>query len=117
MNFFKNFFASLRLHEAIRKADKAHLLYGNRYYVLPVAGKKNKLIVIDRANFRKLKFKHYINQNSFVNDLERECFYHTPYRNGTGGLSAEAVALKKKQYFSWLEAIAKSKKNGQVRKH
>jgi len=32
-------------------------------------------------------------------------------------LSAEAVALKKKQYFSWLEAIAKSKKNGQVRKH
>lgn len=117
MNIFKKFKASLRLREAVRKADKAHSDNGQRYYVMPTSGTSGQLVIMDRNNFRKLKQKHYINYNTFVRDLEVECFYCTPYRNGAGELSAEAVALKKKQYFSWLEAITKSKKNGQVRKH
>lgn len=117
MNIFKKIKAPLRLCEAVRKADKAHSEKGQRYYVMPTSGTSGQLVIMDRNNFRKLKQKHYINYNTFVRDLEVECFYCTPYRNGAGELSAEAVALKKKQYFSWLEAIAKSKKNGKVRKH
>ena len=110
------FKASLRLREAVRKADKAHSENGHRYYVMPTSSTSGQLVIMDRNNFRKLKQKGYINRNTFVNNLKQECFYCTPYRNGAGELSAEAVALKKRQYFSWLEAIAKSKKNGQVRK-
>lgn len=102
--------AYLRYKEAVRKADKAHSENGNRYYVMPTSGQSGQLVIIDRNNFRKLKLKHYINNSSFVRDIEIECFYCTPYRNGAGELSAEAVALKKKQYFSWLVAISKSKK-------
>lgn len=117
MNIFKQIKAYLRLREAVRKADKSHSENGQRYYVMPQSDASGKLVIMDRNNFRKLKQKHYINYNTFVRDLEVECFYCTPYRNGTGQLSAEAAAWKKKQYFSWLEAIDKAKKDGKVRKH
>lgn len=110
LNIFKKIKASLRLCEAVRQADKAHSENGQRYYVMPTSGASGQLIIMDRANFRKLKLKNYVSHNTFVKDLEQECFYCTPYRNGAGELSAEEVILKKKQYFSWLEAIAKSKK-------
>ena len=105
LNIFKKIKASLRLCEAVRQADKAHSENGQRYYVMPTSGASGQLIIMDRANL-----KNYVSHNTFVKDLEQECFYCTPYRNGAGELSAEEVILKKKQYFSWLEAIAKSKK-------
>jgi hypothetical protein len=117
MNIFKKIRASLRLREAIRQAIEAHNSNGHRYYVMPTSGSSGQLVIMDRDNFRKLKQKRYINPRTYVRDLESECFYCTPYRNGAGELSAEAIALKKTQYYSWLETIAKSKKNGQVRKH
>lgn len=97
--------ASLRYYEAVRKADKAHSKNGNRYYVMPTTGTSGQLVIIDRNNFRKLKLKHYINNSSFVRDIEIECFYCTPYRNGMGALSPTVIAQKRKQYFSWLKAI------------
>ena len=118
MNLFKRFRAALRLNEAIRQADKALQVNGHRYYVMPTSGTSGQLIIMDRANFRKLKQKGYINRSTFVNDLEQECFYCTYYRNGTGELSKRLRALKRQQYYSWLDAIAKLKKeNGEVRKH
>lgn len=108
MNFFIRLKAKLRFNEAVRKANKSFKETGNRHYVIPMSD--GKLLVLDRPNFRKLKRKRYITHKAFIRDLERECFYCTPYKNGTGELSAEAVELKKKQYFSWLEEIAKSKK-------
>lgn len=117
MNIFKKFKASLRLREAVRQADKAHSENRQRYYVMPTSGTSGQLVIMDRNNFRKLKQKHYIKYGTFVRDLEVECFYCTPYRNGMGALSPKDIALKKKQYYSWLEAISKSKKNGTVRKH
>lgn len=117
MNIFKKIKASLRLREAVRQADKAHKETGVRYYVMPTSGVSGQLIIMDRANFRKLKQKGYINRNTTVKDLEFECFYCTSYRNGMSELSSDVVALKRKQYYSWLDAIAKSKKNGTIRKH
>ncbi|MGN0032432.1 MAG: hypothetical protein ACI358_01430 [Candidatus Limimorpha sp.] len=117
MNIFKKIKASVRFREAVIMADKAHTENGQRYYVMPTSGTSGQLVVMDRNNFRKLKRKQYINSKKFVRDLEAECFYCTPYRNGACVLSEEEVVLKRSQYFSWLEAINKSKNNGQVRKH
>lgn len=106
MNIFKRFRAVLRIKEAARQADKAHKKTGERYYVIP-NGKNGKLIIMDRFNFRKLKQKRYVSHNVFVNDLERECFYCTPYRNGNGALSKEVVTMKCRHY---IEFVAKNSK-------
>ena len=109
MNIFRKIKASLRLREAVQQADKAHRETGGRYYVMPGAT-SGQLIIMDRANFRKLKQKGYINRNTFVNDLERECFYCTPYGNGTGELPKLVVDLKRKQYYSWVEETKENEK-------
>ena len=100
MNIFKRFCATLRLYEAVRLANKAHRKTGERYYVIP-NGRGVKLIITDRKNFRKLKQKHYIHHKVFVRDLTVECFYCTPYRNGSGALSKKAIDLKRRQYIKW----------------
>lgn len=105
MNIFKKIKALLRLREAVRQADKAHRENGQRYYVMPTSGTSGQLVIMDRNNFRKLKQKHYIKYETFVRDLECACFYCTPYRNGAGKLTAEVIALKKKQYFSWVNNL------------
>ena len=54
----------LRYSEAVKKADEAHAKDGDRYYVVPSNNKDGKilLLVMDRKNFRRLKFKGYINK-------------------------------------------------------
>lgn len=117
MNIIKKVRGMLRLNEAVRQADKAHEKTGERYYVMPTSGKKGQLIIMDRRNFRKLKQKGYVNYKSFVYDLERECFYCTPYRNGSGQLSPILRKIKKQQYYLWLDSVGKQKDNGKVREH
>lgn len=109
MNVFKRLRASLRLREAIRQADKAHSENGHRYYVMPTSGTSEQLVIMDRGNFRKLKQKRYISPQVFVKDLEKECFYCTPYRSGAGELSQEDIEKKRSQYFAWLNMISKLK--------
>ena len=111
MNIFKRFRAVLRLKEAVRQADKAHKETGERYYVMP-NGNSGKLIIMDRFNFRKLKQKRYVSHNVFVSDLERECFYCTPYRNGNGNLPKEVINMKRCQYIEYLCKLDMRKKNG-----
>lgn len=109
MQIFKKLKAILRLREAVRKADEAHRETGERYYVMP-ASADGKLIIMDRLNFRKLKHKGYITNRAYVRDLEVECFYFTPYRDGSCALAPEVEAVKRKQYFSWYaDCIRKSK--------
>ena len=92
MNIIRKLRASIRLNEAVVQADKAHEETGERYYVMP-NGKSGKLIIMDRFNFRKLKQKGYLSRSTFVNDLERECFYCTPYKNGSGTLTNDPLAI------------------------
>ncbi len=110
MNIFKRFRAVLRIKEAARQADKAHKETGERYYVMP-NGNSGKLIIMDRFNFRKLKQKRYMSPKVFVDDLERECFYCTPYRNGNGALPKEVVKMKCRQYMEFVAKNSK-RKNG-----
>lgn len=117
MNIFKKIYASLRLCEAIRQADEAHKETGERYYVMPTSGKSGQLIIMDRYNFRKLKQKRYVSREASVLDLERECFYCTPYRNGKNELADCIIKMKRKMYYSWLVSLKKQKDNGKVRKY
>lgn len=110
MNLFQKLKAALRLRVAAKKADEAHRHTGERYYVMPLTGSKGKLIIMDRPNFRKLKQKGYITHNAHVADLEKECFYFTPYRNGTGGIAPEVENLKRQQYYRWYAKCIKNHK-------
>lgn len=108
MNIFQKIKASLMYREAIRKADRAHNSDGGRYYVMPSA--EGKLLIMDKKNFRIFKRKHYISSKATVQDLVNECFYCTPYSNGTGELPPPAIALKRKQYLDWYQATHRKKK-------
>ncbi len=118
MNFIRKFKASLRLREAIKMANKAHNETGHRYYVMPQYGScGQKLIVMDRQNFRRLKMKHYITREARVFDLVRECFYCTGYANGDQYLSEADRKKKVQQYFAWVDAdrkATKQKRNGKI---
>lgn len=105
MNLFKKLVAYTRWYYAVRKADSEHERTGERYYV--IAGNGKDLVVTDRGVFRKLKQKGYISRKANVNDLIRECFYFTPYKNGTGFITKEYMERKRNQYYAYLEAIAK----------
>jgi len=111
MNVFQKLKASLRLREAVKKAEDAHCKTGERYYVMPLSGSKGKLIIMDRFNFRKLKQKGYITRKAYVADLERESFYFTPYRNGSCAISPEVANQKRNQYFSWYAACINQPQN------
>lgn len=67
----------LKLKLAIRMADKAHEKTGKRYFVMPDA--KDKLIIMHRPSFRRLKHSGRISYAAKVADLKRESFYYTPY--------------------------------------
>lgn len=108
MSIFQKIKASLRLREAVRKADEAHQQTGERYYVMPLSGSKGELIIMDRFNFRKLKQKGYITHKAFVPDLERECFYFTPYSNGSCAISPEVGKIKRQQYYRWYAQCIKN---------
>ncbi len=90
-------------------ADQAHNKTGERYYVMPTDDAK--LIVIDRANFRIMKQKHYISSRVSVRDLVDECFYHTPYRDGKGELPPDVMELKRRQYYAWAGVCRLQKKS------
>ena len=96
--------------EAVRQANKEHASTGNRYYVMPTSGTSGNLVIMDRANFRKLKQKHYISHKATQMNLEAECFYCTPYRNGMGELSPMAKSLKRESYYSWVAAVRQLRK-------
>jgi hypothetical protein len=116
-NPFKQFIDYLRYRKAVQMADESHAKDGDRYYVMPMAAPAGspKLIIMDRKNFKRLKFKGYISKNARVRDLVSECFYCTPYANGDGYLNAEGRKKKLALYFSYCQstrALRKQKKHG-----
>ena len=91
--------AKLNLQRAIRMAEEAHKNNGKRYYVMP--SQNGKLIVMDRANFRKLRQKHYIPQDRKITDATEACFYFTA--NGAGEtMSKELRQEKERKYRAFL---------------
>lgn len=69
----------LKLKFAIHMANKAHAQNGKRYFVMP--DEKDRLIIMHRPSFRKLKHSGQVSYQAKVKDLIRESFYFTPYTN------------------------------------
>lgn len=100
MNPFKKLKAYLVLRKAIERADEAFAKTGDRQYVMPWV--RGKVMVFDRDSFRKLKHDGIVNNNMRVFDLERLCYYATPYRDGKRGLlSPETLKMKRISYYRW----------------
>ena len=99
MNIFKKIKAEIVYSLAVRKADNAHSENGERYYVMP--SEDGRLVVVDRRNFSILKRKNYISKDASVADMQRECFYCTPYRYGKGEMPADIIALKRSAFLDW----------------
>jgi hypothetical protein len=108
-NFIRHFIDYLKLRKAINTADELHAKDGDRYYVMP--GSDGKLVIMDRRNFKRLKLKHYINKNATLNDLRRECFYHTPYADGSDRMPAFVRKERAEAYYQWavFQRIGKKK--------
>ena len=106
----REFFAYLRLREAVSKADEAYRRTGKRHSVMPSFGGDRKLLVMDRSNFRILKRKGYITHKALVHDMMLESFYFTPHRDGSGWLTDKDRRRKVRQYFSWYAAEIKAAK-------
>lgn len=107
-NIFHYIKDSLRLRDAIQRADKAYAENKQRYYVMPVTN--GQLIVMDRDNFRILKRKRYIPQNTTMKDVVRECFYCTPYANGSEPMPRLIQKLRAANYHKWCQQQRKQRK-------
>lgn len=94
---------SRAVHMAVREFKKT----GVRQYV--IRGGRQQLLVCDRRNFRILKRKHYIKKDATIRDLEIQCFYCTPYSNGSGFLTRSDRKYKRSQAISWFINSRKKK--------
>lgn len=112
-NFILHFIDYLKLRKAINTADELHASNKDRYYVMP--GSDGKLIIMDRRNFRRLKAKHYIGKNVTLNDLRRECFYHTPYADESDTMPSDIRKERAEHYYAW--AVAQRHINKNKKKH
>lgn len=109
MKKFKTFiviqFASLRLWYAVNKADKAYQKAieenkkDKRYYVMP--DHNDKLIVMCRAEFRKLRIKKRMSPEAQVKHLLKECFYFTPYANRDQEITEQIKQVKRTMYLKY----------------
>lgn len=99
MNVFSKFRALLRWRCARMRADEALVCTGQRHYV--IRGARRSLFVISRHDFRNLKRKHYIRRDASVAELESQCFYATPYPDGSRRMTRAVLRLKKAMFLQW----------------
>lgn len=97
--------ASLNLWVAIKKADNAYTdaeIKNNkdkRYYVMP--DHNDKLIVMNRSEFRKLKLHKRMSEEAKVKHLIKESFYYTPYSGGADAIDPNIRKLKRIMYIKY----------------
>lgn len=116
MNIFSSFYAWLIYREAVSRADRAHSKNGNRYYVMPNASGRVKLIVTDRKNFRQLRMKHYIDSNVKMDDVTMKCFYYTPDRREKNAIDDFLRDVKLHMYYEWYERRKRRDKRERTRR-
>lgn len=100
--FFITLRAHVRLWVATAKADRAYAdaelknSKDKRFYVMPDAD--DKLIIMNRSQFRKLKQYKYMDGDVQVKHLIKESFYFTPYSGGANAMTSEQKRLKRVMY-------------------
>lgn len=108
MNIIKKLKAFLRFREAVKRADQAHDLNKRRYYVIPTPDEK--LLITDRKNFRELRRKKYISREVTLDRLREGSVYHTPDARGIGGVPAEFLQEKFREYVRWIDSSKKKER-------
>lgn len=91
-----------RYKMAVKKANNIFVESGERQYILLQTD--GELVVLNRPLFRKMKEEGRIPADTTIATLERECLYHTPYRNGSGEISKAKIKRKLEHYLRWKEA-------------
>ena len=103
--FLTTWIATINLWVAVKKADsaytKAEILGARdkRYYVMPDFD--DKLIVMNRSEFRKLKLHKRMNSDAQIKHLIRESFYFTPYSGYNQPIDPSVKRLKKIMYIKY----------------
>lgn len=96
MYYVHRFFDRRKLKKACKEANSKFKHYGDRFYVL--GNTDRKLYVLNKRMFKAMRADGYIHGDMFVRDMEEQCFYHTPYRNGHGQLTPEKRKKKLQAY-------------------
>lgn len=104
----RRFFDTNRYYNAVKRANAAYTKTGERMYILLQTD--GKLIIMDRSFFRQMKKEHRLPANTSINDLQRECLYHTPYNNGVGAMTKERMGQCLDRYLKWCKADREQKK-------
>ena len=89
MNIFKKFKLFLTFREAVKMANQAYKDCNQRFYI--VTTPDNRLVIMNRRQFRILRRKDYIAKDERITDLAYKSIYHTPDGSGRGGISAECL--------------------------
>lgn len=97
------FRANVRLDYAIRKAEKAHKEYGERFYVMP--DHNDRLIIMRRKGMRTLRRYGCMDPRVRVKDLVKESFYFTA--DGAGNCLSDAQREAKR--LMYLKYVVRSR--------
>ena len=108
-NYIAHFRDYLKLREAIIMADEQHAKDGDCYYVIPSLD--GTLLIMDKKNFKRLKLKHYIPKDATIQHLRQECFYHTPYADGSYRLDAFNRKRLADNYYAWASSQRMKKRH------
>lgn len=96
-------------------AEKAHQEHNSRYFVLPNAEGKVRLIVTDRDNFRGLKQKGYVDASVKMDDVKRRAFYYTADAADKGSMSEQSRRSKQLEYYEWYSMrLDRDRKRGKL---
>ena len=100
MNIFVKLYrrakAFRNLEEAIRRAEAAYMRYGTRCYVIPNG---ERLAIIDKSTFRRVKDRDKLRGITTMADVERLCIYYTPRYNGQEPMPLAEQKKKRHQYY------------------
>lgn len=100
IRLLKKLKALMVYNKAVHAADLASSREGgNRYYVMP-STRRGKVIIVDRANFRLLRKKHYVNKDMKIQDCVNNCFYHTKDRKGEA-MHPLLIEKGRKRFIDW----------------
>lgn len=105
---YKYIIANVQFYRAKRLADSCHELDGDRYYVISTVNRK--LVVGNRIDlrkqdymFRKSKGVEKKTKNLTVVQLEKGCYYCTPYRDEVHGrLSIAEYRTRKRAFIDYV---------------
>lgn len=105
----KNLRSFIQLQFAIMQADERHQRDGDRYYVVPY--KRGKLVIFSKKSLKEGKREKIFDPNSTVATLEKKCFYHTPYQNGSKAMDESEILLREAIFYAWKKKLREEKRH------